>query len=124
MKKIYKNYIIQKRQGPKYFILGINENHKAVKVKEALLEEEANNIRAFMQNKANIYYDLICNFQKTINNCKSRYHQLIIPPIDFAETVEQALYEYKAHYVKITALSKNIINKSIKSSHADSKSNI
>lgn len=120
MKKIYKNYSVQKRKNNKWHILGIDEDYKTAKVEECASEDEANSKRIAYQKKSTIYYDIYTVISNSVTNYKARINKADIIAVDFNDLVEKVLAEYKLNLIRKNVLVSNIINKSIASSHEGS----
>ena len=124
MKKIYRQYSVQKRKNNKWHILGIDEEYKSCKVEECLSEDEANTKRSVYQKKSSIYYDLNTNINNTVNNYKARLNKADLVLTDFDELLESVLQEFRQNLIRKRVLVSNIINTSISSSRANSKTSI
>lgn len=124
MKKIYKQYTVQKRKNGKHFILGIDEEYKAVKVEECSSEDEANNKRTVYQKRSKIYYDVHFAISNTITNYKAKLNKADIITTEFNNILELVLNEYKQNLIRKRVLVSNIINKSIDRAHEGSELNI
>ena len=124
MKKIYQQYTVQKRKNGKHFILGIDEEYKAVKVEECSSEEEANNKRFSYQKRSKLYYEMHSAISNTITNYKARLNKADIIAAEFDKVLELVLNEYKQNLIRKRVLVSNIINKSIDRAHEGSAINI